>query len=223
MKIKELKTALENSKKQDLSKKHITEMSNLEALYKKEYEELDVIYNNKFYQLEMKSKQLEENLNIRHQEEMKKFYVYFEEKLPNKVKHSKKFLDLKTAEINLAKQQKYNDALIVKKKCDEIEAEDYKRFNKEKTDKFKAYSIKNANKHLGERNSLKRKIELEYEELKKDKTKQLEILIMKFKNKKAELESQQKMEKIVVENKNLFKASKYIEYLMLFHFRNNDW
>lgn len=187
-------------------------MSNLEALYKKEYEELEIIYNNKFYELEMKSKQLEEGLNLKHQEEIKIFYASFDEKLPKKIKYSRKYLDLKNAELNLAKQQKYNEALIVKKKCDDVEIEDIKRFNSEKTEKLKNQSIKNANKHLNERNALKRKIELEYEELKKEKQKQLEILIMKFKNKKAELESQQKMEKIVTENRNLLKASKCITY-----------
>ena len=190
-------------------------MGSLDELYKKELENLELIYNNKFNELEMKSKQLEDSLNFKHQEEMKKFYASLEEKLPKNVKYSKKYLDLKNMELNLAKQKKYKEAQQIKKKCEEIEIEDTNRFNKEKNDTIRAQSMKNANKQLNERNALKKKLELEYEELKKDKQFQLDVLIHKYKNKKAELENQQKMENVVTENKNLYKASKLISYLNL--------
>jgi len=206
---------LDVSKKRDLTRKHQFEMGSLDELYKKELENLELIYNNKFNELEMKSKQLEDSLNFKHQEEMKKFYASLEEKLPKNVKYSKKYLDLKNMELNLAKQKKYKEAQQIKKKCEEIEIEDTNRFNKEKNDTIRAQSMKNANKQLNERNALKKKLELEYEELKKDKQFQLDVLIHKYKNKKAELENQQKMENVVTENKNLYKASKLISYLNL--------
>lgn len=183
-------------------------MSSLEALYKKEYEELEAVYNNRFSELEARSANMEENLNMKHQKEMENFYIDLDKKLPKNMKHSKKFLDLKSQELNLAKQQKYKEANLIKRKCDEIEMEDLDRFNKEKTEKIKSQSIKTANKHLNEKNALKKRIELEFEEVKKEKQRQLEILIHKFKNKKAELEIQQKMETHITENKNLLKASK---------------
>jgi len=182
-------------------------MNSLEGLYKKEYEELEMIYNNKFNELQNKSKQMEENLNQKHEKEMERFYINLDEKLPKEVKFSKAYLDLKNQEMNLAKQQKYKEAMYIKKKREKIEIEDTERFNKEKTEKIKSQSLKTANKHLNEKNALKKKIELEFEELKKDKQKKLEVLILKFKNKKAELEIQQKMETHITDNKNLFKAS----------------
>lgn len=183
-------------------------MLSLEQLYKKEFEDLEMIYNNKFNEHELKSRQMEENLNIKHEKEMEKLYERLNEKLPKSVKYSKRYLDLKNQELNLAKQQKYRDAMYVKKMCEEIEIEDTERFNREKTEKIKSQSIKTANKHLNEKNALKKKIELEYEELRIEKQQQTEILVLKFKNKKNELEIQQKMENTVTENKNLYKASK---------------
>ena len=143
-------------------------MGSLENLYKKECEELESIYSSKFSELENVSRQMEEALNSKHQKEMEKLYERLDEKLPKVVKYSKKYLDLKNQELNLAKQQKYKDAMLVKKKCEEIEVEDTDRFNKEKTEKIKSQSIKTANKHLNEKNALKKKIELEYEEMKKN-------------------------------------------------------
>ena len=157
-------------------------MNSLEGLYKKEYEELEMIYNNKFNELQNKSKQMEENLNQKHEKEMERFYINLDEKLPKEVKFSKAYLDLKNQEMNLAKQQKYKEAMYIKKKREKIEIEDTERFNKEKTEKIKSQSLKTANKHLNEKNALKKKIELEFEELKKDKQKKLEVLILKFKS-----------------------------------------
>jgi hypothetical protein len=196
-------------------------MGSLENLYKKECEELESIYANKFGELETVSRQMEDALNSKHQKEMEKLYETLDEKLPKVVKYSKKYLDLKSQELNLAKQQKYKDAILVKKKCEEIEVEDTDRFNKEKTEKIKSQSIKTANKHLNEKNALKKKIELEYEEMKKQKQQNMDILVLKFKNKKAELEIQQKMEAHITENKNMLKASKkiYIFYNINYIFK----
>lgn len=181
-------------------------MSSLETLYKKEYEDLENYYNIRFNDLESKSREMEESLNIKHQNEMNSLYDKLDEKLPKVIKYSKRYLELKSQEISLAKQQKYKDAMLVKKKCEEVEIEDKDRFLKEKTEKVKAQSIKTANKHLIEKNSLKKRIETDYEKLKKEKTSQLDVLTHKFKNKKSELEMQQKMEVSITENKNLLKA-----------------
>jgi hypothetical protein len=52
------------------------------------------------------------------------------------------------------------------------------------------------------------KIEAEYELLKKQRKNVFENLINKFKNRKFELDLQQKQEKILTENHNLLKKSK---------------
>lgn len=212
LKIEELKNAVDVAKKKDVNKKHQLEMSNLEILYKKEFDEMELSYNNRFNELELNSRQQEETLNSKHQKEMEKLYERLDEKLPKVVKFSKNYLDLKFQENKLSKQQKYKEANQVKKKCEEIEVEDTERFNKEKTEKIKSQSIKTANKHLNEMNALKKRIELDYDELKKQKQIQVDTLVLKYKNKKLELELQQKMETHFTENKNLLKASKLVYY-----------
>lgn len=208
VKVDELKNALEVSKKRDLTRKHQFEINSLDEMYKKEYENLELVYNNKFSELELKSKQQEESMNLKHQEDMKFFYTQLEKKLPNNVKYSKKYLDLKNMEMNLAKQKKYKDAQLIKKKCEEIEAEDTNRFQKEKTEKINSHTLKNMNKLSNIKNAMKQKLDLEFNEITKEKQIQLDILIQKYKNKKAELEIQHKMENNVTNNSNLMKLSK---------------
>lgn len=67
-----------------------------------------------------------------------------------------------------------------------------------------------------EKNALKMKIEAEYEMLKKQRKTVFENLINKFKNRKFELDMQQKQEKILAENQNLLKASILVNKLTLF-------
>lgn len=98
----------------------------------------------------------------------------------------------------------------MKKKIENIEKLDNIKFNKDKTDKVKAQSMKVLKHQLNEKNALKMKIEAEYESLKKQRKTIFEYLINKFKNRKFELDLQQKQEKILTDNKNLFKASKFI-------------
>lgn len=59
-----------------------------------------------------------------------------------------------------------------------------------------------------EKNSLKTKIEIEIEVMKKERDQGLHTIIHKYKNRKIDLDMQQKTERILTENENIFKASK---------------
>ncbi len=72
--------------------------------------------------------------------------------------------------------------------------------------------MKTAQKHLIEKNSLKKKVEIEIEVMKKEKASGLETLVHKYKNRKFDLELQQKQEKLLNDNNNLFKASKFAPF-----------
>jgi hypothetical protein len=76
-----------------------------------------------------------------------------------------------------------------------------------------------AQKHLQEKTVLKKKkIEIEYEVLKKEKEKNIENIVNKYKNRKLDLGLQHKQDWIFLENANLFKASNF--YLT---FRDCNW
>lgn len=194
------------SKRQELSQKHQMENERLDFVFKKEIEDLESRYEKDFSILDSKSKELEEKLNEKHHNEMEELYNYLDMKLPKIVKHSKKYLDLKNQEINLAKQQKYKDAMLIKKQCDTLDQLDTNKFHQEKTEKIKSQSIKTANKHLNEKNALKKRIELEYEELKKKKQTEIQVIVLKYKNKKNELENQHKLENYLNDNTKKLKA-----------------
>ena len=106
---------------------------------------------------------------------MEVLYQFLEQKLPKNPKYSKEYLDLKAQEQNLVKQQRYQDAILVRKKCEVLEKEINEKFNKEKTEKIKYQSIKTANKHLNEKNAMKKKYEIEFEVMKKERQRNLDV------------------------------------------------
>ena len=69
------------------------------------------------------------------------------------------------------------------------------------------------------------KIEAEYELMKKQRKLNFENLFNKYKNRKFELNLQQKQEKNLTTNNNLFKASKvlFVLFVFIFSFRNYNW
>lgn len=206
LKIEELKRALEISKKQNLNQKHFQEQEKLDNIFKAEMAELEMKYQKIFSDIEQKERMNEEKLNEKHRNEMQSLYTFLDRKLPRKIYHSKTYLDLKSMEINLAKQQKYKDALLIKKQCETLEKYDAEKFNKDTSERIKSQSIKTANKHLNEKNVFKKKIELDYEEARKRKEEEIQVLILKFRNRKTDLENQQKNENLLCENNNKLKA-----------------
>jgi len=78
--------------------------------------------------------------------------------------------------------------------------------------------MKILKQQLNEKNALKMKIETEYELLKKQRKSVFESLINKFKNRKFELDLQQKQEKLLSENQNLLKASKILSCVIINNF-----
>lgn len=183
-------------------------MENLEMSYKKETEEFNAEWDAKFNELEERSSSLEEALKEKHAKEMEELYAYLEQKLPKNVKFSKLYLELKNQEENLVKQQRYKEAGVVQKKIENLEKGDSEKWNNNKTDKIKSQTVKTAQKHLAEKNALKKKIEVELEGMRKEKDAGLERIMHKYKNRKFDLEMQQKQEKLLSENANLLKASK---------------
>lgn len=185
-------------------------MDSLEMSYKEELEKFNQLWDESFSQFEDKSKREEDVLNNRHSKEMEELYAYLEQKLPKQVKYSKKYLDLKNQEENLVKLQRFKEASLLKKQLDSMDKFDTEKFNKDKYDKIKSQSVKTANKHMSEKAALRKKIEINYEIMKKDRQAKLEQLLLKYKNRKSELDNQQKQELLYIDNENLLKKSKFM-------------
>lgn len=200
---------MNSERKRQLQHQHSVEIESLEQAYKAELDEFNLFWDDKFKKFEDKSKQEEVTLNQKQAREMDELYVYLEQKIPKNVKFSKSYIDLKSQEEHMIKQQRFKEAALLKKKLEEMDKADTEKFNKEKYEKIKAQSVKTANKHMAEKAALRKKVEIGYELMKKERQQAMEKLLLKYKNRKTELDNQQKQELFYLENDNILKKSKF--------------
>lgn len=90
-----------------------------------------------------------------------------------------------------------------------LERNEFEKHNKDRNEKIRIKSEQLAQKHNLEKNGLKQKFDSDFDELRIQKDHEASILVLKYKNRKLDLELQQKQEKNLSENSNLMKASIY--------------
>lgn len=95
---------------------------------------------------------------------------------------------------------RYVEANVVKSKCDILERKELEKYNKDRNDKIRIKSEQLAQKHILEKNGLKQKVDSEYDEMSSMKTQDYSKLMLKYKNRKLDLEIQQKGERNAREN-----------------------
>jgi hypothetical protein len=94
----------------------------------------------------------------------------------------------------------------VRQKCDNIEKQEQKKFEKEKAEKIKTRTDQLLVKHNLEKTVLKQKLDLEFTELNKKKEEDIKLLTLKFKKRKMELDLQQNAEKSLQNNPKVMKT-----------------
>lgn len=195
-------------KKKDIEERHSSEQRMLEENYQRDILEFNSIWDDKSRELEERAKKEEDELNETHQREEKELYENIEHTLPRVLKYSKEYLDLKQVEANLVKQERYIEAHFIKTKCEALVTKENSKFSLERNDKIKIKLEQSNKKQQNEKNQLKQKFILDYEVLRKERDAETEKLIHRYKNKKLDLDMQQKQEKNLTSNQNMLKASK---------------
>jgi hypothetical protein len=88
-----------------------------------------------------------------------------------------------------------------------LEKSETEKYIKERNEKIRAKSEQLGHKQYLEKSALKQKLDLEFEIARKSKEDEMSKIILKFKNKKLDLELQQKQERLLSENSNMQRAS----------------
>merc|ERR1712087_17285 len=110
-------------------------------------------------------------------------------------KFSKDLLDLRRIEATLAKQGEYAEAQKVKLKADALESSEKERMQADRTQHISVAEVKFLHKQEQELNALKQRIQAGAEEQRKMRQLDLERLLQRYHNVKAELEALQNIER----------------------------
>lgn len=105
-KLKEIKDKLSGHKKNNLNDQHQEELQMLEENYVKEIFSFNQEWDAKLNNFNDSAKEMEQDINQRHEEDMDLFIQKEEEKLPKNIKFSSDYLSAKRMEMQLVKVEK---------------------------------------------------------------------------------------------------------------------
>lgn len=185
-------------------------MSALEETYRKEVDEFNELWEKKFEEFNQESTTQEEELKAEHEKEHEGTEASVEKKLVTSgIKTSKESIQLKALEDALVKQERYKEAAQIVNKVLEKEKEDSEKFEREKSEKISITTENLKAKQQLEINAMKQKVDTQFDIMKRDKEQAFTNLMIKYKNKKFELELQQKKSIFYAGKESAEKASKF--------------
>ena len=200
-KIEHLKSVLRQRKTKEISKRHFTEKKNLIQDKVSDIDSLSYLWAQRFEELQTKSKSALEELRKNQEEELQQLLLHFQQS-PNDVKPSSKYLKLKKEEEGLVKLRKFKEAEFVRKRKEEQRKIDEGKTGTNKEISYNNYRKKLRQKHMNELQYLQNKFQAEFDELAKEKQKDMEFLDKKYSVKSKDLINQQKREDTINKFKN---------------------
>lgn len=193
-KIEALKKALKTKKVKEVNLRHMTEKENLKIDHDSDYNELSSELTKKFDSLKFRCNTEIEELKNKQNEEMKNLISKFEKECSD-AKPSSRYLKLEKEEEGLVKLRKFKEAEVIRKQKLAQKMADMNKYKKNNEASLNFMKKKLHQKHVNEINYCKTKYDMEYEELNREKNKELENLDRKYLARNKDLVNQQKREK----------------------------
>ena len=199
-KIVALKKILKQKKTKEINQRHTAEKEHLKIDEFSDINNLKFLWDKKFEELEARSRGALEELKKNQELEYQQLLSQKDEEV--KLQPSATFLKLQKEEEGLVKLRKFKEAEIVRKKKEEQKKNDMNKLGKNKETSLKMLEKKLRQKHTNELLYLQNKFQAEFDELNKEKMKQVEFLNKKYSVKNKDLINQQKRESNINKNKN---------------------
>lgn len=196
--LEELKLHEENRRKEAMRSRQIAERLGVEEAHMLEFQQFNMVWDKKMMAYEENAEKLIASMKERHAAELKAF----QQRLISKTsapKFSKELLNLRKIQEALAKQKDYVEAAKIKKKADELEAWELEKWTNQKQAEMYQKEMRFKHKLKSELVALKKRILTGKQEQKKQRQQDLERLLQRYQNVKAELEQQQNLERIRAE------------------------
>ena len=214
-KITVLKKVLKKKKTNELKRRHTAEKEHLKIDEFSDMNNLKFFWDQKLEELKSRSLTALDELKKNQQMEYEQLMSQ-KNKIIN-AKPSSLFLKLQKEEEGLVKLRKFREAQFVHKRKEEQRKKDINRSRKNREKTLKFLEKKLLQKHSNEELYLEIKYQTEYDELMKEKQRQLESVNKKYSIKNKDLLKHQKREDNINQNNNYRKR---IGQLLTKHYNN---
>ena len=200
-KINEIKNSSLYRKSQTLTETQEKQNEGLEEAFNIELHDLVEFWDNKIQDFIEKGKQAEAELNEYHNQQMEELINNLTNKYPA-IKYSKEYLENKSIEINLAKQERFKEAHYYRVKCDKLEEKENAKYERDRNAHIQLKAEILGNKQANEKKCLRERNETQLDLLINQKNNELNKLSQKYKNIKNELDYFHKKQKIGKKNQS---------------------
>ena len=200
-KINEIKNSSLYRKSQTLTETQEKQNEGLEEAFNIELHDLVEFWDNKIQDFIEKGKQAETELNEYHNQQMEELINNLTNKYPA-IKYSKEYLENKSIEINLAKQERFKEAHYYRVKCDKLEEKENAKYERDRNAHIQLKAEILGNKQANEKKCLRERNETQLDLLINQKNNELNKLSQKYKNIKNELDYVHKKQKIGKKNQS---------------------
>lgn len=196
--LEELKLHEENRRREAMRSRQIAERLGVEEAHMLEFQQFNMIWDKKMSEYEQHAEELVEAMKERHAAELRDFQRKLMSK-EIKPKFSKELLNLRRIQDTLAKQKDYAEAHKMKLKADALEAWELEKWHNQRQQDLLQKETKFKAVKQQELIALQKRIQSGREEQKKQRHQDLERLLQRYQNVKAELEAQQNLERVRME------------------------
>ena len=207
-KISELKKILKKKKIKEVNQRHTAEKEHLKIDEFSDMNNLKFYWDKKFQELQSKSQAALEELKKTH--EMEYQALISQKDMNINLRPSSAFLKYQKEEEGLVKLRKFKEAAVIRKKKEEQRKKDMNRIGKNNENSMKMLEKKLRIKQNNELKYLQNKFQLEFDELTKERQRQVEFTNKKYSVKNKDLINQQKRENNVNKFNNYGKRIKQL-------------
>jgi hypothetical protein len=196
--LEELKLHEENRRREAMRSRQIAERLGVEEAHMLEFQQFNMIWDRKMGEYESHAEELVAAMRERHAAELRDYQRQLMGK-QLRPKYSKDLLNLRRIQDTLAKQKDYSEAHNMKLKADALEAWELEKWHSQRQQDLLQKETKFKQIKQQELIALQKRVQSGREEQKKQRHHDLERLLQRYQNVKAELEAQQNLERVRME------------------------
>jgi len=193
--LDELHEHEENRQKEAMRSRQITERLGVEEAHMMEFQQFNAIWDKKMEEFKSNAKQLVDNMKKKHANELFRFKEKLQKSQPYRPKFSKELLNTRKIQETLAKMKQYSEAHKIKLKADRLEEIELEKLRSQHAHKLAAQEMQFAQRQQLELATLMKRIDTAEQEHKIQRQQDLERLLQRYQNVRAELEAQQNLER----------------------------
>ncbi|CAD8070980.1 unnamed protein product [Paramecium sonneborni] len=193
-KLNQLKKISDVQDKRYLVDKYSEEKDIIDKAHFNEFYQFNTFWDEKMKQFNSEAKDAKDQILSRHQNELTSFLEELDHAIPLKPKDSAQLLKLRKTEQQLAKIEQYKEAHIIQQRILDLQKQEFDKWNITRQNKIKNLISQLRQKQIIELNALQQRILSVQEELSKNKSQELQIMLSKYQHIRKELENQQNQE-----------------------------